>query len=584
MLSEFSFHTNLGSGPIQLYPINDDLVFADKQDSDFGFYRRTLETELIFKGNSYNDLYAIEIQDLCVQFDVDIKYKGQAFYTGILKFRTSNMKWDLDKCRVNVKLDPQDEYTCLLDNWEREFNAMRVIYGRENVGFLAGTIEETTCVHNEQTDGPYGDYTVFVEDCIPSGEGWTAVEHRVQNNLTPGFFTASTKYQREVITLACVGGSPPSPPGDGWVLTNNNCPTDATFARAIQVQLDVANSFDLGSGVPGELFYLQVYDAIGINAGVDIGTVSNAIMLNDVIGNEFTVLNCKGLAIRSNLLNLNPQGSSPNTKPYTEPRTHELVFFQKTDITTYAAGQDAFFHLWSFKRIMEALVAMYDAQIRIVGNTLRIEHRTYFDGTNDLDLTSPLYERYIEGFYQYEYETIQMPRKETWKYREVVSTQYMGSPIIYDCYANNDSQETVFDIPEVTNDIGFMLGNPTLVSKDGFVIAETAVVGSDRIFVGRLIYGTNLIAINGAHSIPSLIDHYWRWERPNITGLMNDITETFNTTIRRKKQTQLNIKMDTETYRDLVPDNLVRTQIGWGKVQEYSWSARSCKLTINVYH
>jgi hypothetical protein len=129
-----------------------------------------------------------------------------------------------------------------------------------------------------------------------------------------------------------------------------------------------------------------------------------------------------------------------------------------------------------------------------------------------------------------------------------------------------------------------MLGNPTLVSKDGFVIAETAVVGSDRIFVGRLIYGTNLIAINGAHSIPSLIDHYWRWERPNITGLMNDITETFNTTIRRKKQTQLNIKMDTETYRDLVPDNLVRTQIGWGKVQEYSWSARSCKLTINVYH
>lgn len=583
MLSDFSFHVNFGSGEIQLYPLNDDLLFSDKQDDAFGFYRRTLDTELVFKRDSFYAIYAVEQSNVCQNFDVDIRYKGQPFYVGIMKFRTSNMKWDIDKCRVDVKLDPQDDYTCLIDNWELEFNAMSVIYNRDDVTFLAGTLEETTCVHNEQTDGIYPQYEDYVTDCIPSGEGWTPVEHTVQNNATPGFYTVTTKYTREVITMDCLsgGGGPPQPPGDGWVLTADNCPTNATFARGVPTQFNPGASFDLGSGAPGDLWYKQVFDVI---TGIGIDTIDNAVLFNDVFGNEFTKIGCKGLGLRSNFLNLNPQGASPTTKPYTEPRTHKLVFFQKTDITTYAAGQNATFHLWSFKGMLDVLASLYDVQLRVIGNDVRVEHRTYFEGTNDLDLTSPTYEKYIEGFNQYDYDTLTMPRKETWRYRENVSLPFAGSPIIYDCFANDDNPEILYDIPDVNNDVGFMLGNPTLVSKEGFVIAETEIVNSARVMVSRTIYNDTYVAFNAAHAIPNLIDHFWRWERPNLTGTMNDSLETFNTTIRRKKQVQLDIKMSTEDYRDLNPDNLIKTQISWGKAKEYRWSAKSCRLSVTVYH
>ena len=582
MLADFSFHINLGAGEIQLYTQNDDLIFSDKQDTTFGFYRRTLDTELIFKRESFYALYAVEQSNVCQDFDLIIKYKGQPFYVGIMKFRTSNMKWDIDKCRVDVKLDPQDDYTCLIDNWEVQFNAMSAIYNRNDVTFLAGTLEETTCVHNEQTDGAYPQYEDYVTSCIPSGEGWTPVEHTVQSNLTPGFYTVTTKYTREVITIDCLsGGGTPQPPGDGWALTNDNCPTNATFARAVPTQFNAGASFDLGSGAPGDLWYKQVFDVI---TGIGIDTIDNAILFNDVLGNEFTKIGCKGLGVRSNLLNLNSQGASPSTKPYTEPRTKNLVFFQKTDITTYAAGQNAFNHLWSIKGMLEVLAALYDVQLRVIGNDLRVEHRTYFESTNGLDLTSPSYEKFIEGFNQYEYETFEIPKKETWRYRENVSLPFAGSPIIYDCFANDNNPEVLHDIPDVNNDVGFMLGNPTLVAKEGFVIAETEVVNSARVMVSRTIYNDTYVAFNAAHAIPNLIDHFWRWERPNLTGLMNDSVETFNSTIRRKKQTELNVKMSTEAYRDLVPDNLIRTQISWGKAREYRWSARSCKLSVTVYH
>jgi hypothetical protein len=583
MLADFSFHIDLGAGEIQLYPQNDDLIFSDKQDTTFGFYRRTLDTELVFKRESFYALYAVEQTNVCQDFDLIIKYKGQVYYTGILKFRTQNMKWDIDKCRVDVKLDPQDAYTCLLDNWDREFNALNAIYTRQTVSFLEGTIEETICI-----DDPCTEFLCTVPyDCISGGaeaNGWTLVSHSVITNIGDTDRRVST-YKRITLTVPCVGGIAVPPAGDGWILESDNCPTDATYVRPVNVVYDGANSYFIErTGTPDEVWYYQQWNVVGLNQTAEIGEIDNGILLNDLIGNEFTVLNCKGLAIRSNFLNLNPQGASPSTKPYTEPRTHKLVFFQKSDVVYFNAGQNATYHLWSFKRIMEVLVALYDVEVRIVGNNLRIEHRTYFEGVNDLDLTSPTYEKFIEGYNQYEYDTFEMPKKETWRYREPVTFDFSGSPILYDCNTNADNPEVLFDIPDVNNDVAYLLNLGRTESLNGFVIVETDEIAGNRFMVSRYIYNTTNLYVNGAHSIPSLIDHFWRWERPNLTGLMNDSIETFNTTIRRKKQTELNVKMSTEAYRDLVPDNLIRTQISWGKAREYRWSARSCKLSVTVYH
>jgi hypothetical protein len=60
--------------------------------------------------------------------------------------------------------------------------------------------------------------------------------------------------------------------------------------------------------------------------------------------------------------------------------------------------------------------------------------------------------------------------------------------------------------------------------------------------------------------------------------------ETFETALRRKKQIQLQFKLSAEDYLTLNPDNLMRSQMGWGQVESLSWSAKTCLVTVQLMH
>lgn len=587
MLSKFTFHADFGGGEQQLYPNFDDLIFTEEKDQDFGFYRRTVETALIFKGEDFETLYAIEQSGDCESYDIEIRYDGDPYYTGIARFRTSNFKWNIDFCKVEVKLEPQDDYTCLTADWEAEFDFLASGSGIETheVSLLTGVIENWFC---EADSGDHPDYTQYVSDCLPSGDeaqGWTVVNHYAANKEIPALgYVIVTSYQREAITVPCVSGVPSEPPGDDWLLAVDNCPTDAKYVRAVKTVFNESRSLDLGgpTSEPDAFFYQEYYDVVGRGFGGGTLTADNAVRLHDILS-SFNP--CPDLKIVSNLLNIDPEGPSPATAPYTDPRTHEILIWQKSDIVNAGATDNASSAIWTYLDVLRIINTLFDAQVRIEGGNLRVEHSTYWEKDNGLDLTVNPYAPFIRGLHQYEYDSRNIPRRERWTFPEPVSRDFLGGPINYQCYAREDLQEANYPIDRVNTDIAFITQNPDKIALDGFVVAEGYDTGSNNfVVVSRHVYPGTDLQINAACSIPNLIDHFHRWNRPAITGELLGNNETFETALRRKKQIQLQFKLSAEDYLTLNPDNLMRSQMGWGQVESLSWSAKTCLVTVQLMH
>jgi len=587
MLSKFTFHADFGGGEIQLSPNFDDLIFTEEKDQDFGFYRRTVETALVFKGEDFETLYAIEQSGDCESYDIEIRYDGDPYYTGIARFRTSNFKWNIDFCKVEVKLEPQDDYTCLTADWEAEFDFLASGSGiaTHEVGLLTGEIEGWLC---DADSGDHPDYRTYVTEDLPSGDdaqGWTVTNHYAVNKEIPALgYTIITYYQREAITVPCVSGAPAAPPGDGWSLAVDNCPTDAKYVRAVKTVLDETYSIDLGGPTanPDETFYQEFYDVVGRGFSGNTLVADGCVRLHDILS-SFNP--CPDLKIVSNLLNIDPTGPSPATAPYTDPRTHELLVWQKSDIINADASDEATSAIWTYLEVLQMLKTMFDVEPRIEGGNLRIEHVTYWEKEEGLDLTVNPYAPFIRGLHIYEYDSAVIPRRERWTFPEPVSRDFLGGPINYLCYSREDLQEANYPIDRVNTDIAFITQNPEKIALDGFVVAEGYDTGSNNfVVVSRYVYPGTDLQINAGCSIPNLIDHFHRWNRPAITGELLGNNETFETALRRKKQIQLQFKLSAEDYLTLNPDNLMRSQMGWGQVESLSWSAKTCLVTVQLMH
>lgn len=584
MLSNFTFHADFGAGEIELFPANDDLVFSEEKDEDFGFFRRTLQTTLIFKGEDFETLYAVEQSGDCENHDIDIRYNGDPYYTGIAKFRTSNFKWYIDLCKVEVKLEPQDAYTCLIESWEAEIDILHPDINRETVGILTGTIENWFCVADS---GDHPDYTEYVTECLPSGDegqGWTVVNHYAANKEIPALgYIIVTSFQREAITVPCVDGTPVIPPGDGWLLALDNCPTDAKYVRPVNAVFNPSRSLDLGGPTlePDAFFYQEYYDVVGRSFGGGALQVDNSVLLNEVLS---FYPPCDGLSVASNFLDLNPSGDSPSGGPYDAPRTHSLLVWQKSDVIRAEAFENATRGIWSWLEIMQTLKVLYDVELRVVDGVLRLEHSTYWKKDEGLDLTQNPYAVFIAGKHEYEYESGTIPRRERWQFPEPVSLDFLGGPIDYACFSKDHLPEQAYLIERINTDIGYITMYPEKINDDGFVIAEGYNNSGSYSVVSRYVYPGTDLQVNGAHSIPSLIDFFHRWNRPVIQGTLLGNTETFISAKRRKKQVSLQFKLSADEYLTLNPDNLMRTQMGWGEVQSLTWSAKTCTVTVELMH
>lgn len=576
-LTGFTYHITVDAVETELFPhFAPDAVtleFEDTVDDDFGFYRKVLQTPLSFKGASYDFLLALEDLAECEAYDFDIRYNGVDKFSGLIRFCTGSMQWDRSKCRVTVKIDSRDDYACLIDGWEEEINILTGTTKVE-VGYFAGTLVYTECEDIRISSDPdWEDFETPEDDCITGEQGWTLYQHVVVDGGATRTWTSS--YVREEITVACSGGVPVPPPGDGWLLEDDNCPTDALYVRPL-VQ-GTASPVDEGD----HLFSIE-YEIAGISG--DGVTIDNGVRLDEVLE---TFNPCAGNII-SDFFSINPDASYPSgSSAYTEALANlaDVVIFQKSDVKRPAVASNATNGKWTFKEILESLKVQFNVEPRIIAGDLRLEHVSYWEeASNGLDLTAGAYAERIAGLHAYTYDTETAAKSEKWVFMDRCSLAFEGIPIYYNTYPDG-AQAIEYPVSKVTNDVPFISENPDSIQDEGFVFVNAYDTGSGLVLVSETnAYITTQSDINGHMSIPNLLDHYHRWKRMQPTGTMNGDPVTFESSIRRKAQVPISIKLSVDDYFDMDPSERINTQMGWGKIESMSYSAASCTLTLTIRH
>lgn len=579
MFSDFTYSITSGPAEITINPVIDSLVFSGEEDEDLGAYVRRVETEFVLTGSDYSTLYDNwESAGLFADLPFNISLNNSNYYTGILRIGSPSIRWDVSNCRARATVDPSGAWLCAQERWKDEIN---ILSGpaRVSTSYYTGTIEETSCITSRiDTDPDYAD-TSPITTCITSGAGWVLYKHIVEEvfgvGLDPDQRTLFSDYVREVITVGCDGGSPVPPPGSGWILITDNCPTDATYAREPQV----GTLFD--QTLTGDQIVYQLASVYGYTEGTSI---PSGVSLSGVLD----TYNTCGYSIVSDFFGISPDMSYPSGDVYTSALANlqNVLIFQKSDVKRPDAAEQATVGTWTYQKLLDSLKEQFNVKWQLDGSTLRIEHVSYFSGTSGIDLTAGAYASRILGLHAYSADNAELSRQERWFFMEDTSKAFLGSPIVYSSVPYDAEDEKPHDLGEVNNDVRFIQENTDSVSDNGFTFVNSyynSPSGTYSLISEDSAAGYGIQA-NGHLSIPNLLDAYHRHERLLPAGTLNGTAVTFDSTVRRKRQVDLQVLMDNATFQTWDAGDLVKTQMGWGKVVRYRYDAKTCLLTLTLSH
>lgn len=546
-------------------PLIDDLVVEGKQETRFA-WRKKLSTPLLFTGADYDWLYAIETgADRCEEVSIEVEvYCGgdwETLYTGYLKM--DDGQWNPVQCRVAIAVSIDDEYSCILEGWKEEKNILNVPTSYTVTG-LVGYIEEVTCGPNAVA-GVVLSNPPTDDSCLSDANAWRVLENQLSGleDLGAGTYEGliETTWVRER-----VDSSPSMPSGNGWISIGGN-----SWVRELAVQF-VSEEVTTPDNIT--YFINQLWEVTG-----DI-EFDNARTLGDVL----ELLNpCAGTyTIQSDFFRIN-EGALPATDPYNAAAGgfDQIMVWQKSDIVRPNANYNATKGILTFEKAMNYLRNMFNVEWKVEGTVIRIEHISYFEDDNGLDLTAPAYEEWIDKKNTYSYINTQKPKYERFSWMDSVTSYFEGDPIVYDnaCANKEENSEMFFRVDEVSTDIAFMNGNEDEIALQGFAMAAVYDDGA-----GGFYFNTDDGNVNGHLSWTKLHDNYFRHSRPQIAGNMNGADETFDSAIPSKQQEELVVQIECADFLAFDPEQRVQTQIGWGEVSSWSYSAKKCSLTLQILH
>ena len=590
LLDGYEFFFDDGSTPVQSYPAIDQLVFADQLDETFRFFRKVIETPMVFLGADYAYLRPLEDAG-CGQIDFVVEYQGAEVYRGLILFGTENIEVDVTACAIAVRIEPQDVYTCLLQGWEEEVNLFDG-QDRFRAAPAGGELEYETCTTPQSNSfiqlSNNGAPVTCLDSADPGGlyEDWTLIFWEIEE-VAPGTWRSVATFARERATTDCAGGLPVAPPGDGWLLESDDCAGDnsSTWVRApsrVFVPEESVND------VPGEQ-YKEVWRVTGVPEGEEqrpAAEYGNGLLLRALL---VKLAQPCGLTVRSDFYNTNPDGSAPSNDEYTAAAADlaNVLIYQKSDIKRPTAFQSATIALWSLKGLLEHLAVMHAIGLRVEGNLLRIEHATYWQApSSGLDLTAAPYEELAGANIRYTNTGAEVVRRERWEFGEETSFEFSGFPIHYPaCVTKDAAEERQYPMPRANNDMDFITANPDRISDDGFTFAAAVQAGASYFVPYTNVPGTlgGQLALNAAMGIPLLLDKYHRHRRPLPTGILNAQLVTFSSAIPRRELSEVTVIVSRSYYHNTFdPAAAVTTALGPAEVAAASWNAADCSLTLTL--
>jgi hypothetical protein len=569
LFSKYRFTVNDGTGDTAVTPIVSGLKRRWELEGGTRAYRVKIPTKFVFGGADYVYFKALYDAGECDTVSILIEEKCEGvwseWFSGIVPIFIGD--YDIDRCRVSFEVKPNDVYECaskafgVKRNWLEYADAVAV-------KAIYGTVKTTTCV-DSATTWPAPDFILhFYKGCWGSGHtsspdpdpslAWRPISHDQYFVFLPGpeiwKLHTTTTWAREEVTS--VG----TPPGMGWINISGT-----TWARPVSVGFPIVGNSSLPYGRTWET---QVLNASELSNGRNLSDVLTAVLLD---------MECDFDGVVSDFFNINPDATAPSNDAYDYAAENmaDLFIFQKSDIVRAAASNDATRFEITMKEFLEELSIfnVFYAITNVAGvKTLRIEHYTYFDGANGLDLTTYGGGRYIVGKQSFGAEK-DVPAFESFSYQEAYRPKFLRQRIDYpgSCATSEGNDRTA---NLMCTDFGGLLENPD-AGLSGFFLLSTVDIGSGEYLVNTL-NGEPNGCFAWENLMPALLadGRYHADATATVPGYVVS-------SVRKNRTTpDITIKMCCDL--SFSPSELVNTELGWGEVKdaEQDTETGTLKLTL----
>lgn len=568
LLDKYRFTATDTGGDTVLTPVNSGLVRTWQREGKGRFYRRKLETKLRLQGSDFTyfktKLEAGTCEDVTVLVERFCGGEWVEFFTGTaLIFEAA---YDYDDCSVLLELKPSDVFECFEKNYDKKFNWIGVIEPALSYS-IYGTVETVTCNYSGTPPGG-NEANWFYKGCWGSGftnssdpDGslaWRPLTHTQTVIISPTSFTASTTWAREAVTQ--VG----TPPGVGWINIGGN-----DWVRPITYAADPVEE-TIGLTRTFEADYVDV-------------SISNGLALKEILPEIVDLLDCGIDEVVSDFFGINADGTNPTNIAYdyatdAQAVMQDVLIYQKSDIVNEDASDDATILNLSLKEFLDSLGdgslnvfwTIYDTGGTV---TLRIEHISYFEGANGMNLVTEADGLYIAGLHRFEVEG-GVPAFEAFAYQESFKSEFLAQRVDYGAACvNNPSLD--YTQSQMCADVAGLLNNDK-AGTQGFVL----VCGYDDGSSGYVIDTTSGV-LNGAMMWENLFENLLNYNRYNTDADPTVGTMTVQSIIKRKKQARITIPFCCDSF---APEELVNTQMGWGEIESASENTESGTLALNLTH
>jgi hypothetical protein len=567
LFDTFRFTANNGSDQA-VTPITSGLKRSWQREGDTRSYRMKLNTKMVFSGADYAYFRAIYDAGDCneVSFLIENYCGGawSAWFEGIVPIFKG--EYIASRCQVTFDIMPNDVYECAKKGFSKNSNWLGYatpVSVKTNQAI--GTIETISC--QTAVDIPLDLVLHFVRTCwaepVTSSpdpdpvRAYRPISHQQHFTVLLGVFTlnANTTWARETVDSATM------PPGNGWVLLSGT-----TWVRPVSVGLPVTTFWSHSAGIDWEA---QIINSAPVSNGRALGEVLTAAVL---------ALDCDFDSVVSDFFNINPDATAPTNDAYTfaADNFQNIFFFQKSDIVRATASNDATRFTTNLKEFFEEMkiLNVFYAITNVAGvKTLRIEHYTYFNGSNGLDLVTLDGGKYIAGLDSFEKDD-DVPNFESFAYQESYRPDFLYQRIDYPAGCST-TQGDERQSKLLCTDFGGLIENPD-AGLEGFFLLATEDLGG-----GEFLMSTLSGEANGAFAWKNILPALWADGRFHLDATSTvGVGYVVNSVRKSRAQPQITARFCCSQAFE--PSDLVQTQLGWGEVKtaEQDTELATLKLTL----
>ena len=610
LLDRYKFFLIHAKNERRIYPEQKDAPIQYVKADEQVFFRLRIKNDLTLTKADYAWLLDIELStDRCLPITVVVKRirpgnTDLTIYTGIAYLNNATINRSF--CEIILKVEAEDNYTKLYAAWEKTVNVLNgatKVCVNTNFANLPAPISVFETVDLEVeidfvSSGDVNTSPTLPPLAGPSGEGWVLYTDEVSGvvrnpNLTG---TRNTRWIRERASVNPGGNAP-----GGWVQDG------AFYNRYIQSFRDYSRDYSnvlyfttpAGFGFPEYNFTVEEYRHYYSYLPFENPALCNGIDISEALDK---LLEGTGISYRSNFFNINPLGPSPDNAQYNSAQYNRVIIFKRTDIKNPDATNPATVFEMTLKGLQEQLYKTFQVRIFLDGTTLRLEHQSYFENRQGLNLVI-LYPVAIEGLHVYTYENQNRPAREEWYQDGEDQSQYafgrwtLDYVIDDNCFnpTGNTLPTNSIIADKVMADVQSLVANPGNFQDAGMVFVNTWEYEGE-VMIDALAYTDGRLGVLNYRMTPQYLGELlWLHKRPYdsaavITPVVQGFFDPpppapiiFALSLQRfKKQVPIVIKFPAiEGFDELLE---IKSQIGWGEVTEAEYSLATGELSFTLLH